>query len=205
MSTVRMQEHPMQTGHALHLRNISQRFGAVVAANGIDLDIQPGELVSLLGPSGCGKTTLLKIIAGFQRQSSGDVLVDGRSISHLPPNARQIGIVFPELRAVSAHDGGPEHRLWAAGRGPIEDRCRRDRRRDARCRSDAAVPRSAAAAALGRAAAARRACPVPRDPPAHPVARRAVQRARQESPARHADRDQAAAAPVGHHHHPRHA
>ena len=81
-------------GHALHLRDISQRFGPVVAANGINLDIRPGELVSLLGPSGCGKTTLLKIIAGFQRQTSGDVLVDGRSISHLAPNARQIGIVF---------------------------------------------------------------------------------------------------------------
>ena len=85
---------PTTTGHALHLRGITQRFGAVVAANGIDLDIQPGELVSLLGPSGCGKTTLLKIIAGFQQPTAGDVLVDGQSITHLPPNARQIGIVF---------------------------------------------------------------------------------------------------------------
>ncbi len=81
-------------GHALHLRGITQRFGNVTAANDITLEIEPGELVSLLGPSGCGKTTLLKIIAGFQRQTAGDVLVDGRSISHLPPNARQIGIVF---------------------------------------------------------------------------------------------------------------
>jgi putative spermidine/putrescine transport system ATP-binding protein len=81
-------------GHALQLRDISQRFGAVVAANGISLDIKPGELVSLLGPSGCGKTTLLKIVAGFQRQTAGDVCVDGHSITHLPPNARRIGIVF---------------------------------------------------------------------------------------------------------------
>jgi putative spermidine/putrescine transport system ATP-binding protein len=81
-------------GHQLHLRGITQRFGPVVAANDITLDIAAGDLVSLLGPSGCGKTTLLKIIAGFQRQSAGDVLVDGQSISRLPPNARQIGIVF---------------------------------------------------------------------------------------------------------------
>ncbi|OYW57653.1 MAG: Fe3+/spermidine/putrescine ABC transporter ATP-binding protein [Rhizobiales bacterium 12-68-15] len=81
-------------GHALTLRSISHAFGAVVAANGIDLDIRPGELVSLLGPSGCGKTTLLKIIAGFLRQTSGDVLVDGASISHLPTHQRRIGIVF---------------------------------------------------------------------------------------------------------------
>ena len=81
-------------GHALTLRSISHAFGAVVAANGIDLDIRPGELVSLLGPSGCGKTTLLKTIAGFLRQTSGDVLVDGASISHLPTHQRRIGIVF---------------------------------------------------------------------------------------------------------------
>ncbi|MDE1566769.1 ABC transporter ATP-binding protein [Aquabacter sp. P-9] len=81
-------------GHALTLRGISHAFGAVVAANAIDLDIRPGELVSLLGPSGCGKTTLLKIIAGFLRQTAGDVLVDGVSISNLPTNQRRIGIVF---------------------------------------------------------------------------------------------------------------
>ncbi len=81
-------------GHALTLRKISHSFGQMVAANDIDLDIRPGELVSLLGPSGCGKTTLLKIIAGFLRQDAGDVLVDGASISHLPTNQRRIGIVF---------------------------------------------------------------------------------------------------------------
>jgi len=82
------------TGHALTLAHITHRFGEFVAARDINLDIKPGELISLLGPSGCGKTTLLKIIAGFQRQSEGDVLVDGQSISHLPPNRRRIGIVF---------------------------------------------------------------------------------------------------------------
>ncbi|OZA90981.1 MAG: Fe3+/spermidine/putrescine ABC transporter ATP-binding protein [Azorhizobium sp. 39-67-5] len=76
------------------LEGITHRFGDMVAADDIGLDIRPGELVSLLGPSGCGKTTLLKIVAGFLRQTAGDVLVDGQSISHLPPNRRRIGIVF---------------------------------------------------------------------------------------------------------------
>ncbi|MBI1201209.1 MAG: ATP-binding cassette domain-containing protein [Rhodopseudomonas sp.] len=66
----------------------------MVAASNINLDIKPGELVSLLGPSGCGKTTLLKIIAGFLRPTEGDVLVDGAAITHIPPNRRRIGIVF---------------------------------------------------------------------------------------------------------------
>ncbi|SON56753.1 Sulfate/thiosulfate import ATP-binding protein CysA [Hartmannibacter diazotrophicus] len=81
-------------GHSLDLKAITHRFGDNVAANAIDLSIRPGELVSLLGPSGCGKTTLLKIIAGFLRQTSGDVLLDGQSVSHLPANRRQVGIVF---------------------------------------------------------------------------------------------------------------
>ena len=109
-------------GHALGLHDIVQRFGPVIAANGITLDIEPGELVSLLGPSGCGKTTLLKIVAGFQRQTSGDVLVDGQSISHLPPNARQIGIVFqnyalfPHMTVAQNVAYGPQ----AAGRSRAE-------------------------------------------------------------------------------------
>jgi putative spermidine/putrescine transport system ATP-binding protein len=114
--------HTVSAGHALHLRGITQRFGAVVAANGITLDIAPGELISLLGPSGCGKTTLLKIIAGFQRQTAGDVLVDGQSISGLPPNARQIGIVFqnyalfPHMTVAQNVAYGPQ----AAGRTRAE-------------------------------------------------------------------------------------
>ena len=89
-----MSTPPSTAGHALTLRGITQRFGAVTAANDITLEIRPGELVSLLGPSGCGKTTLLKIVAGFQRPMAGDVLVAGRSITALPPHARRIGIVF---------------------------------------------------------------------------------------------------------------
>ena len=109
-------------GHALTLSQISHAFGPVVAANAIDLDIRPGELVSLLGPSGCGKTTLLKIIAGFVRQDAGDVLVDGLSISDLPTNQRRIGIVFQNY-ALFPHMSVAENIAYgpaAAGRPKAE-------------------------------------------------------------------------------------
>jgi putative spermidine/putrescine transport system ATP-binding protein len=60
----------------------------------IDLEVEPGEFVSLLGPSGCGKTTLLRIIAGFETASGGVLRVDGQDVTHVPPNRRKIGMVF---------------------------------------------------------------------------------------------------------------
>jgi putative spermidine/putrescine transport system ATP-binding protein len=81
-------------GHTLTLSGITQVFGSTVAANDISLDVAAGELLALLGPSGCGKTTLLRIIAGFQRQTAGSVLFDGASIDHLPTAQRGVGIVF---------------------------------------------------------------------------------------------------------------
>jgi putative spermidine/putrescine transport system ATP-binding protein len=81
-------------GHTLALSGINQRFGALVAANNISLDVAAGELVALLGPSGCGKTTLLRIIAGFQTQTSGSVLFDGVPVDHLSTAERGVGIVF---------------------------------------------------------------------------------------------------------------
>ncbi|MEP9368346.1 ABC transporter ATP-binding protein [Xanthobacter sp. VNH20] len=104
----------VSTGHGLTLSKVTHAFGAVFAAKDIDLDIRPGELVSLLGPSGCGKTTLLKIVAGFLRQSSGDVLVDGVSISDLPTSKRQIGIVFQNY-ALFPHMSVAEN----VGYGPV--------------------------------------------------------------------------------------
>src|SRR5436853_3751101 len=81
-------------GHRLRLEDISHRFGDVLAVRNINLDVAPGELVALLGPSGCGKTTLLRIVSGFVRQTSGRVLFDAESVDHLPPSRRGAGIVF---------------------------------------------------------------------------------------------------------------
>jgi iron(III) transport system ATP-binding protein len=79
---------------ALALEGIAKKFGAFVALSGITLQIRAGEFVCFLGPSGCGKTTLLRIIAGLERQNAGRVLMAGRDVSGLPPGHRNYGIVF---------------------------------------------------------------------------------------------------------------
>ena len=64
------------------------------AVDDISLTIQPGEFVTLLGPSGCGKTTTLRMIAGFDKPSGGDILLDGKSIKNLPPNKSNTAMLF---------------------------------------------------------------------------------------------------------------
>ncbi|MBD3885180.1 ABC transporter ATP-binding protein [Phormidium tenue FACHB-886] len=81
-------------GNSLVLEEIVHRFGEMIALKNINLSIQPGEFVSLLGPSGCGKTTLLRIISGFLKPSSGKILLDGRSVESLSASERGVGIVF---------------------------------------------------------------------------------------------------------------
>jgi len=78
----------------VELKQLHRRFGEVVALAGIDLDITTGEFVSLLGPSGCGKTTALRLVAGFDRPTSGRVVIDGKDVTDVPPNSRDIGMVF---------------------------------------------------------------------------------------------------------------
>ena len=81
-------------GCSLFLDGISHLFGASLAVDSVSFEVAGGELLALLGPSGCGKTTLLRIIAGFVAQTAGRVLIAGQPIDDLPPNRRQIGIVF---------------------------------------------------------------------------------------------------------------
>ncbi len=81
-------------GRTLKLDAITHSYGGAAAIESCTLDIAAGELVALLGPSGCGKTTLLRIVAGFVRQTGGRVLVGGVPIDHEPPRARRVGIVF---------------------------------------------------------------------------------------------------------------
>ena len=76
------------------LRELCCRFGNVQALDRFSLDIGPGEFVALLGPSGCGKTTALRILAGFENATSGEVLVDGQDIQAVPAQRRGMGMVF---------------------------------------------------------------------------------------------------------------
>ncbi|KOY54036.1 ABC transporter ATP-binding protein [Streptomyces sp. XY332] len=81
-------------GARVEFRGLRRAFGSTVALDGLDLTIEPGELVALLGPSGCGKTTALRVVAGFEQPDSGDVLVDGEDITRVPANRRDAGMVF---------------------------------------------------------------------------------------------------------------
>ncbi|MBR0894701.1 ABC transporter ATP-binding protein [Bradyrhizobium tropiciagri] len=74
--------------------NIVKRFDEVLAVNGISLAIPDGEFVVLLGPSGCGKTTFLRIICGLERQTSGDLVIDGNIVNDVPPRARGVAMMF---------------------------------------------------------------------------------------------------------------
>lgn len=78
----------------LTLKNISKSFASVNVLNNISFELIKGEFFSVVGPSGCGKTTLLRIIAGLEFASGGEILLDGKNASDLPPQKRNIGIVF---------------------------------------------------------------------------------------------------------------
>jgi iron(III) transport system ATP-binding protein len=78
----------------LAVEQVSKRFGGFVALDGVSLSVGQGELLCLLGPSGCGKTTLLRIIAGLEREDAGRIHAGGRELTGLPPQARDYGILF---------------------------------------------------------------------------------------------------------------
>jgi len=79
---------------AVLTRNITKTFNDVAAVNGITLTVPDGEFMVLLGPSGCGKTTFLRIICGLERQTSGDLLIDGNVVNDMPPRARGVAMMF---------------------------------------------------------------------------------------------------------------
>ena len=83
------------TDAIISIKNITKRFGgSVTAVDDVSFDIKPNEFFALLGPSGCGKTTLLRMIAGLETPTSGEIILDGQDMVDIPPNKRPVNMVF---------------------------------------------------------------------------------------------------------------
>lgn len=78
----------------IEIKNLTKSFDDQLILDHIDLDIHDGEFITLLGPSGCGKSTFLRIIAGFDEADTGNILLNGKNITHLPPNLRHVNMIF---------------------------------------------------------------------------------------------------------------
>ena len=78
----------------LELQDLHRDFGTNKALDGIEIALGEGEFLSLLGPSGCGKTTALRLVAGFDRPDKGRIVVDGKDVTRVAPNKRDMGMVF---------------------------------------------------------------------------------------------------------------
>jgi putative spermidine/putrescine transport system ATP-binding protein len=78
----------------LSILHVTKKFGDTVVVDDFNLDIEKGEFVSFLGPSGCGKTTTLRMVAGFEIPTSGQITLEGADITEVPPNKRNVGMIF---------------------------------------------------------------------------------------------------------------
>ena len=84
----------MSDEHIISIRGVFKEFGGVKAVNDVNLEILRGEFFSLLGPSGCGKTTLLRMLAGFEAPTRGEIFIDEQAMSAIPPHKRPVNMVF---------------------------------------------------------------------------------------------------------------
>ena len=124
----------VQSGTTVEYRDVHRVFGAMSALAGLSLRIEPGELLALLGPSGCGKTTALRLLAGFDRPTSGSLLIDGQDVSDVPANKRDMGMVFQSYSLFPTMSAQRQRRVRPADARPSRAAAARARRRAARTR-----------------------------------------------------------------------
>ncbi|MBX9459490.1 MAG: ABC transporter ATP-binding protein [Rhizobium sp.] len=112
----------------LECHNVVKRFGPLTAVSDVSLNVPSGSFFSILGPSGCGKTTLMRMIAGFETPTSGDIRLKGKSVVTVPPNRRNVKMVFQHLALFPMMNVGENIayglRCRGAGRAEIEERVR---------------------------------------------------------------------------------
>ena len=110
----------------IQLKKISKSFDALTVLKNFDLTIEDEEFLTLLGPSGCGKTTILRIIGGFEEPDSGQVLFEGKDITHIPPHQRPFNTVFQQY-ALFPHMNVEENVGFGLRMKGIEKEERQDR------------------------------------------------------------------------------
>lgn len=114
----------------VQFRNVTKRFGTFVAVDNVNLSIYQREFFALLGPSGCGKTTLMRMLAGFETPTSGEIIVDGKNIVDVAPDKRPINMMFQSYAlfphmTVEQNVAFGLHRAGGAAKSEIEDRTAR--------------------------------------------------------------------------------
>ena len=189
----------------LGLRGISKSYGQVQALKPLSLEVAGGEMIALLGPSGCGKTTTLRAIAGFEQPDTGAIFIGERDITDLPPNRRDLGMVFQNYSLFPHMSVGENVAFGLRMRGTSRaERDERARKLLAMVRLEQFGDRQIHQLSGGqqqRVALARALADRSQDP----AARRAARRPRQEPAREHAVRVARHPAPARHHLDPGHA
>ena len=111
---------------SVELVEVHKRFGATTAVDGVSLSIDQGEFLALIGPSGCGKTTTLRLIAGMEQPSAGEILIDGRRMNGVPPYHRDVATVWQHFALFPHYDvaANVEFGLRMQGVGKAERKAR---------------------------------------------------------------------------------
>ena len=183
----------------LALDGLTKRFGEQEAVRGIHLEIDEGEFIALMGPSGCGKTTTLRMIAGLEEPSSGEVRLKGERINERKPWERDTPMVWQSLALFPYLSGARERRVRPQDARDSRQGATRKNAQVAGAGGHRRLREPQHRATLGRREAAGCARPRARDRTAHSPARRAVERARRAPQGAHAGGDHPASAPARNH------